>query len=275
MNDLTVLKKDLGELPKYNEDELAENKELTSVLSSSIRSIRLSTEKKFFVRDGETKLDVGNKIVGVFVGTGKLFRRYYEKPYSGESTIPDCCSSDGITPDPSIEKPVCKTCAKCDFSQFGSALSGKGKRCSDYRYTVLCVFNDTYENGYRLYRLAIPPASLTAFSAYSEKLLKGIHGIPLIGVVTEASYDPEKLCGLQFNPVRILKADELANVRDIAKDPLVEKMLTVDVIAAVKEDIATETAAAKPPKKETIKPDVIEETEEEINNILADVAGEL
>jgi len=124
----------------------------------------------------------------VLAAKAGLYKTFYAAAYDPnqtEAVAPDCFSMDGITPDPSVAKPVCGTCAGCPNNAFGSGRNQagqptKGKACSDNK--ILAV---AYKG--LVYQFKIPPASLKNFGVYVKNLTT--RGVPLGNVMTYVGFD--------------------------------------------------------------------------------------
>jgi hypothetical protein len=123
----------------------------------------------------------------VLAAKAGLYKTFYAAAYDPnqtEAVAPDCFSMDGITPDPSVAKPVCSTCAGCPNNAFGSGRNQagqptKGKACSDNK--ILAV---AYKG--LVYQFKIPPASLKNFGVYVKNLTT--RGVPLGNVMTYVGF---------------------------------------------------------------------------------------
>jgi hypothetical protein len=93
----------------------------------------------FEVREGE---DPVKEFTGTIIFT-KQSNAYYKKRYkAGDTSLPDCYSSDGRAPDRAVQEPVCDTCRECPLNQFGSDPQGEGKACKNTRPTFILVDNE-------------------------------------------------------------------------------------------------------------------------------------
>jgi len=89
-------------------------------------------------------------------------RNFWSKPYSGEDTLPDCSSADGITGvgDPGGE------CHFCVLNQWGSHPSGtSAKACKETRTLYLLRPGELLP-----ITLSIPPSSLGTFAHFVQRL---------------------------------------------------------------------------------------------------------
>lgn len=98
---------------------------------------------------------------GVMIFTKKS-NVYYEKSFkAGQNLPPDCFSTDGVTPDDSLESPKASKCADCPMNQFGSSPTGEGKACKNTRPTFFLVGGSLLPMALR-----IPPTSLKNIQKY-------------------------------------------------------------------------------------------------------------
>lgn len=161
-------------------------------------SIRTKANK-FRIVDGngeETVLKPADLVDGdslpvvILAAKPGLYKTFYAAAYDpnqSEAVAPDCFSTDGVSPDASVAKPVCSNCAGCPNNAFGSGRNAagqptKGKACSDNK--ILAV---AYKG--LIYHFKIPPASLKNFGVYVKNLTT--RGVPLGNVVTYISFDDD------------------------------------------------------------------------------------
>lgn len=153
-------------------------------------------------------------------------KSYYEGGFSenAESNKPTCFSCDGKYPDPSVQKPQCKSCAACRHNVFGTARSadgkGKGKACSDFIRIALA----TPDNLDDVYLLRVPPASIRAVGEYGTLLDR--RGVPYQAVVTKISFDPAQATPkLVFAPVQYLTEEQWKKAMEVSKGDVVRHII--------------------------------------------------
>lgn len=164
-------------------------------------------------------------IVGVIVNMSPIVKTYYKGAFtesaSKEQQKPDCFSNDGVTPDTSVQTPVCHDCRLCKYNAFGTARLpnggfGKGKACTDsVRLAVLTGGED------KVYLLRIPATSIKALREYRNALTR--RGVPYDAVLTKISFDPmPAFPKLQFSwGGNFLTEEQFAKVKALSKDPMV------------------------------------------------------
>ena len=245
-------------LAKVNVAEL--NADLTSHASAGFPVISIKGKVFAVVRDGErtvlTKDIDGEKIPAPSIdvvllkankGTSKVF---YAKGYTegAEGVKPDCFSSTGDKPDPSIEKPQSKSCATCPHNQWGSKIGdngSKGKACQDSVRMAIAtpdMLNDPY-------LLRVPPASIRSLGEYGDMLKK--RGVGYNMVVTKIGFDMEAPTPkLTFKPVGFLDDAGFAQVQETLKTDVVKNILGGASIGQVEAAVAAAAPAVEAPVQE-------------------------
>jgi hypothetical protein len=190
-------------MPEYMKTFMEQSKADTGALvSSSVSVPRLSYRGKRwrFIVDGEEELvkDLAVKvvIVGVEPEAGRFIKTLYLSTYApGDTSPPDCSSSNGINPDVWVSSPQAPRCQQCPKNVFGSAASrtgGKAKACHDSKRLWIVKPDDTEI----VYGLNVPIMSLKNLAEYGKYIAR--NNYPLALVVTELSMDDEsefpKLC---------------------------------------------------------------------------------
>ena len=208
-------------LPAYMQEFLAQSQADTSALvSSSVSVPRLSYRGKRwrFIVDGEEELiktlSVAVVIIGVEPDAGRFIKTLYLNAYNpGDSSPPDCSSSNGITPDVWVSSPQAMRCNQCPKNIFGSAVSrsgGKAKACHDSK-RLWVVKPDDMDI---IYCLNVPIMSLKNLAEYGKYIAR--NNFPLALVITELSMDDEsefpKLC---FNHNGFVEEDYVQEVADL------------------------------------------------------------
>lgn len=167
-----------------------------SMISSSISVPRLSYRGKRWrwIVDGEEELvkelTIDVVIVGVEPDAGRFIKTYYLSDYKpGDTTPPDCSSSNGIAPDSWVSSPQANRCQGCPKNIFGSAVSrtgGKAKACHDGKRLWLVRPDDDLDI---VYGLNIPIMSMKNLAEYGKYIAR--NNFPLALVITRLSLDDE------------------------------------------------------------------------------------
>lgn len=132
---------------------------------------------------------------------------YYPEAYGGpgEGVPPLCFSDNGYGPSVNSQEAQSDSCSTCKWSKWGSAtsrLTNKGiPACSDKKKIALMVIGD--EEGLT-YELQIPPASIGAFGAYIDKVLRmqlpgGARETDVFDVVTSINFQVGATGILEFS----------------------------------------------------------------------------
>jgi hypothetical protein len=168
---------------------------------------------------------------------------YYKSGYvEGSTAAPDCWSSNGQVPDPSVQNKVSPTCANCPMNAWGSRVTeaGKpGKACSDSRRVAVAPSGDIRNSRFGgPMLLRVPAASLKGLKNYGDTLSS--YQYPYYAVVTRVSFDTaEAYPHFMFSAVRPLTDEEAAIVKEMREDQQVSAVLSENVVAA-----PADTAAA-------------------------------
>lgn len=152
MSDLMVL--NMGELALPFDEALAEEltKDLTAGLAGSFkRAPRLSMgnsgDWELVTPEGEV-VDLGREPKIVIVDQRSYNSRiHYEKSYdeqkdSGEFEAPDCYSTDGQTPDSTLEHPLCDNCKDCAYNKISKNYVNGNLACTTYRRLICVLVNE-------------------------------------------------------------------------------------------------------------------------------------
>ena len=190
-------------MPDYMKQFIEQSKADTgSLVSSSISVPRLSYRGKRwrFIVDGEEELvkelAVNVIIVGVEPAAGRFIKTLYLSQYSpGDTSPPDCSSSNGVSPDSWVASPQSQRCNQCPKNIFGSAQSrtgGKAKACHDSKRLWVVKPDDSEI----VYGLNVPIMSLKNLAEYGKYIAR--NNFPLSLVITELAMDDDsefpKLC---------------------------------------------------------------------------------
>lgn len=194
-----------------------------------------------------------------------LAKTYYEGKYQeGSNDPPDCWSSDGKRPDPSIESPVNSNCVTCPKNAFGSRVSdnnSRGKACQDVRRVVVLPLGDLPNELYGgPMLLRVPPASLQDLATYGRQLLA--QGFPYNAIGTRVGFDPDaSYPKLTFKAIRVLSEAEQEQLVNLMADG--EFASKVEYILNSNEDAraaAPVQAAAPAPAPAPVKPKAVDTT---------------
>lgn len=203
-------------MPEYlrkHMDSQVGDSDADSMAASSISIPRVSLKgKKFRFIEGGEEISKADKIKVVILAVepeqGRMIKSYYANGYSaGDTSPPDCSSSNGIAPDSWVQNPVSERCGGCPKNEFGSATSTNGKKtkaCRDAKR--LWVVKPEAITG-TVYGMNVPVTSLKELSEYGQFIKK--NNFPLTGVVTELSMDEDsEFPKLHFAHVGFLSSDD-------------------------------------------------------------------
>lgn len=174
--------------------------------------------------------------VVVVKAAANLSKIYFPGGYKeGDSSPPDCFSTNGITPDPGASNKQSTTCAGCAKNAWGSRITeaGKaGKACSDSkRLAVVPAADMANESMGGPMLLRVPAASLQDLATFGTEMSK--QGFPHNTFIVRISFDPDDAFPkFVFEPVRPLNADEQAIVLGLADSPVTQRILVEAVETA-------------------------------------------
>lgn len=170
-----------------------------------------------------------------------LSKIFYEQGFvEGSNSAPDCFSTNGLTPDPSVNKKQAAACAACPRNAWGSRISesGKaGKQCADSKRLAVVPATDMVNeiNGGPML-LRVPAASLQDMAAFGQKMQQ--LGFPYYSFITRIRFDVEDAFPkFVFEPVRPLTEDEAKIMLDHRSAALTTRILSEAV-----EEVRHETA---------------------------------
>lgn len=187
-----------------------------------------------FIVDGAEISVLSTPIQVVIVSVNQaVTKTYYSKPWNpnDEDQRPDCASSNGVTPDSSIENPVHNRCGTCPMNKWGSKISPSGvkvKACNDSKRVALVAASDIEGSAYQL---VIPGTSLNMKSV-KESFGACINTIAANGyaynqVVIEISFDPSvEYPRLLFKPVGVLRPEEYEIIYRRMSDADIQQMVS-------------------------------------------------
>ena len=186
----------MDNVPAYLQKYMIQNSAMTEAMSSVSTAIpRISLKgKKFQFINGDDESNKTSEIDVVIIGVTPegpgMIKTYYAEGYDpGNTTPPDCSSSDGIRPDSWVTEPVSDLCKSCPMNQFGSAKSASGKKakaCKDSKRLWVVKPDDV--SGI-IYALNVPVTSLKHMSEYGKAVGKA--GFPLAAIITHITMDED------------------------------------------------------------------------------------
>jgi hypothetical protein len=164
----------------------------------------------------------------------ELSRTFYEGGYEeGANRRPDCWSSDGVTPDDTVQQPYSDRCAVCQNSQWGSgatAAAPRAQACQQRRRTVVVPnWGDgdlSNEDGGGPVLLSVPPSSLTNQFNFGKMLQN--NGIRYYSCVVQLSFDQDPKLAfprLEFTYLRPLTDDEATQVLTLRQGDQIDRIL--------------------------------------------------
>ena len=134
------------------------NDNLDSVESITLPKVKM-TATGFQLGEDQTPI---TEIIGVMLHARKV-NAYYKDVYDpNKVTPPTCFSSDGITPDSSIEKPVSPQCKGCPMAEFGTNIKKSGKACRNLKPIYLLLGDSAFIPR----QLSVTPTSIKAANNY-------------------------------------------------------------------------------------------------------------
>jgi len=206
-----ILMGDGAALPAHLQQYQSEAAQAASLVTGFASLPKLSIKGKQFRIDKESEevvYPMGQPIELVILaadppkGCAKSF--YKSSFIEGSDEMPNCFSSDSITPDSFVDAPEARSCAECPHNAFGSGTNAqgeatKGKACSDHKNLLVVEASDLEGP---IYNLRVPATSLKGLSVYGRLLAK--NGAPFQVIVTELTFSDAVHPQLVFNGVRYL-----------------------------------------------------------------------
>ena len=201
--------------------------------------IGTSDARRIAIRGNIFRLYVGGQEVAknderamnviVAASAPKTSRQYFGGVYQeGSTSAPDCWSSDGDHPSPTIESPKHSNCAQCPMNISGSG-QGTSKGCRYMHRLAVLLENDISGD---IYELALPATSIFGKGENGKmplfqyaKQLAG-HGMNVTDVVTELRFDTDSATPkMVFRAVRPLEEAEI--------EAVLEKGSSIEAIQAI------------------------------------------
>jgi hypothetical protein len=161
---------------------------------------------------------------------------FYIGSYSeGDMNPPDCWSTNGFKPDAGAPKKQSETCAGCPNNAWGSAkprqdgTPSRGKACTDHKRLVVVPAGDIENKAYGgPMLLLVPPTSLKKLAPYEQKLAHA--GYRFMEVWSQLTFVEDSAFPIfEFDAIRPLTDDEGHKVIKMRDDPMVERILNVEV----------------------------------------------
>lgn len=158
----------------------------------------------------------GNRLALICLGV-VYAKEWQENEYeAGSKDTPGCYAFSvtgdrGLVPHPAAPKKQAESCDVCPHNKFGTALKGRGKRCSDRRRLLFIAASDlanlgtkTLEQGIAKathYTTSVPPGSLKNYGVYLKSIEELTPNGSLFEAITELSAEgsPTGAYVLTFN----------------------------------------------------------------------------
>lgn len=193
-------------------------------------------------------------------------RNYFEGAFvEGENKSPSCWSTNGVTPDMDVEKPIAASCASCPMSVKGSKVTESGKditACATLRRLVVIPPSKLDMTPLLL---KIPQTSMWdkdnkaaeaegyyAWDQYTQFLRS--RGVPhTAAVVTKIKFDSNATHPkLLFNAVSWVDDSKASKVKELVNSQIVKDLLegthNAEFVAAEPADNGFEQVSAEPVK---------------------------
>lgn len=228
---------------------------------------------RFRLVDQGVETVVGHLLDVIVVGANpKVSKVYYEAQYDSnkDNVPPTCFSTDGITPDPSVQAPVCDSCANCPFNVLGSKITptgAKSKMCADQRHLAVVAAADPR----KVYSLTVPVSGMKALREYFKDLAN--YNISPEEVITELGFDDEaSYPKITFRQKAFVQEKAL---------PLVDQLINSDDTKIAVRLMAPPNRPALPPAAESMRKQIEQSDpeadayEDEAQNDAAKAAAEL
>ena len=212
-----------------------------SIKGKTFKIVNGDAEDVLFSADGSGMPAQYLDIV-VLKASRDMSKTYYLSGFAEDShSPPDCASMNSIVPDPGVPAPQARSCAECEWNQWGSRVStdpgmeSKGKACQDARRTAIVRLGAIDDP----LLVRIPPTSLKGLAEYGHTLSK--RGVPYQAVITRIHFDHTVAYPkLMFQAVRYLSPEEAESIRDligspgqgIAPDPIIEQICGIVPVRA-------------------------------------------
>lgn len=151
---------------------------------------------RFRVIDGDIDTVLKSLEIPVVVLRAKEHpeRSFYMKPFvEGEEVSPDCCSSNGVTPNADYH--INATCAGCAHNVWGTGKKSDGtpsdgKACKERKFIVVAPVDANGIVTEKAFGMSLPTKSGTPWSQYVKQL--DIHGVKVPLVVTKIGFSEKE-----------------------------------------------------------------------------------
>lgn len=201
-------------------------------IKGKVFHIQRGDERTLITKPGEDDPAGSLEVVIVKANPGRSKVFYAAGYQEGSSGKPDCYSNNGVTPEADAQSPQAKTCATCAHNQWGSSVTGqgkKGKACSDSRRIAIATVGAP--NDPMLVR--VPAGSIKNLEEYGKILAS--RGVPPQAVVTRIGFDYSVAWpALTFKPVGLINDPEL--LKEIAAASQTELAAQIAGMKAVAPD---------------------------------------
>jgi hypothetical protein len=189
---------------------------MTKAMAGNTGGKRISIRGGVFrmLVNGEEVAKNENRAMNIVIvnGNPNVSRKFYAGKYvAGETSMPDCWSNDGKSPDASIEYPQSKSCEGCEQNIKGSG-SGDSRACRFEQRLAVLLADDLDGD---VFQLVLPSKSIFGkgdtdkmpFQQYARYV--GSQGKSISTLVTEMRMDSSSdTPKLTFKPIRFLDREE-------------------------------------------------------------------
>ena len=207
-------------LPAHLRQQTAGHTEFDDMGGAIIPRVKVRVTGIQIIEGEEVLAEVpaGNSIPLVMVGASPVSRSYYKNNYTqGESSMPDCRSYDGVSPDAGVPSPQSNKCDTCPMNAKGSSKESAGAKACRYRQN-LAVISPAMPD--KLLRLPISATSIfpkddydsySAFRPFVAKLRN--NKLQPFHVITDVRQNPRsEQTHTVFKPVGYVDEAVLAQV---------------------------------------------------------------
>jgi len=176
-------------------------------IKGKVFHIQRGDERTLITKPGEDD-PAGSLEVVIVKANPNRSKVFYAAGYQeGSAGKPDCYSNNGITPEADAQNPQSKTCATCVHNQWGSSVTGqgkKGKACADSRRIAIATVGAPHDP----MLVRVPAGSIKNLEEYGKILAS--RGVPPQAVVTRIGFDYSVAWpALTFKPVGLINDTEL------------------------------------------------------------------
>jgi len=139
----------------------------------------------------------GGRVNVIVVGDCFLHAYYGGAAYNPDDVQPPVCYAlnefvDDLEPHAECQEKQSDTCATCEFNQFGSAPTGRGKACQNVVRLALVLASDCEDgDAAKTAEMALAKVSVTNVKGWAG-YVKALDGRPSWAVVTEIAAVPDK-----------------------------------------------------------------------------------